>query len=482
MSTSRGIHAESLENRSGSASRPERSGASPRPPPAPPSPPPPNRRWSPRSSSRDDVEREQHPVEQRIEGVAQQVAPSCRARSAAARRARSGGRVPARAGARPASRRWARSAAASASYASSAATAASRGSGGSGASSTRARSGRAAGFSLATRMSSSSSSRTGVGRSSTSGNSSPTASRRPVATGGAERLLDGLGRARPSRLARHELRRLLDDAGGRSRGAARAPRARRPGRWARPACPVALTAAATRRAATMSAARSGTRGRWGPSSGRARRARTGGARSARWAGLASRQCRRSVGAGNAALRPGRASARRRRTGRVDALERPAEELEARGVELVGPLAQPLRPVEARVEAQGHRLARQEDDVGLAVDLVELGLRVRDGGHDLHALRAAQLQHLGDVLDAALGAADEPHLGARRQGRDLVDELHVAGADDHRDHRHPAGDVGLGLVGVERRRRDEVVVVAVEALRAAPRAARPSPRSGRGTPR
>ena len=153
-----------------------------------------------------------------------------------------------------------------------------------------------------------------------------------------------------------------------------------------------------------------------------------------------------------------------------------------GVELVGPLAEPLRPVEARVEAQRHRLARQQDDVRLAVDLVELRLRVRDRGHDLHALRAAQLQHLGDVLDAALRAAHEPHLRARRQGRDLVDELHVARPDDHRDDRHPAGDVGLGLVRVERRRGDEVVVVAVEPLRAAPRAARPSPRSGRGTPR
>ncbi len=48
-----------------------------------------------------------------------------------------------------------------------------------------------------------------------------------------------------------------------------------------------------------------------------------------------------------------------------------------------------------------------------------------------------------------------------QARDLVDELEVAGTDEHRDDRHPAGGEHLGLVGVERRRRDEVVVEAVE---------------------
>ena len=39
----------------------------------------------------------------------------------------------------------------------------------------------------------------------------------------------------------------------------------------------------------------------------------------------------------------------------------------------------------------------------------------------------------------------------------MDELHVARPDDHRDDRDAAGGEGLRLVGVERRRRDEVVV-------------------------
>ena len=47
--------------------------------------------------------------------------------------------------------------------------------------------------------------------------------------------------------------------------------------------------------------------------------------------------------------------------------------------------------------------------------------------------------------------------------DLVDELEVARADEHRHDRDPAGGQDLALVGVERRRRDEVVVEAVEPL-------------------
>ena len=47
--------------------------------------------------------------------------------------------------------------------------------------------------------------------------------------------------------------------------------------------------------------------------------------------------------------------------------------------------------------------------------------------------------------------------------DLVDELDVARPDEHRHDRHPAADERLGLVGVERRGRDEVVVEPLEAL-------------------
>ena len=51
----------------------------------------------------------------------------------------------------------------------------------------------------------------------------------------------------------------------------------------------------------------------------------------------------------------------------------------------------------------------------------------------------------------------------RQSGDLMDELDVARPDQHRDDRHASGDQGLGLVGMERRRRDEVVVEPVEPL-------------------
>ena len=46
----------------------------------------------------------------------------------------------------------------------------------------------------------------------------------------------------------------------------------------------------------------------------------------------------------------------------------------------------------------------------------------------------------------------------------MDELDVAGPDEHRDDRQPAVDERLRLVGVERRRRDEVVVEPIEPLR------------------
>ena len=46
----------------------------------------------------------------------------------------------------------------------------------------------------------------------------------------------------------------------------------------------------------------------------------------------------------------------------------------------------------------------------------------------------------------------------------MDHLEVARSDEHRDDRHAAGDERLGLVGVERRRRDQVVVEPFEAIR------------------
>ena len=52
------------------------------------------------------------------------------------------------------------------------------------------------------------------------------------------------------------------------------------------------------------------------------------------------------------------------------LDGAAEELQARRVELVRPVAQPLRAVEPLVEAEAQGLARDEDDVGGLVDPVD----------------------------------------------------------------------------------------------------------------
>ena len=149
--------------------------------------------------------------------------------------------------------------------------------------------------------------------------------------------------------------------------------------------------------------------------------------------------------------------------RLGMLDRPAEQLQTRRVELVEPLADPLRAGEPLVEAEGQRLARQEDEVGLALDDRDR-VRVADGGRDdLHPGRARQPERLGDVVGPDGRGAHEPDPGAGRQRRDLVDEGHVARPDEHRHDRDPAGREGLGLVGVEGGRRDEVVMEPVEPL-------------------
>ena len=61
------------------------------------------------------------------------------------------------------------------------------------------------------------------------------------------------------------------------------------------------------------------------------------------------------------------------------------------------------------------------------------------------------------------AQTRPTREPARQAGDLVDELDVAGPDEHRHDRDAAGGQDLGLVGVERRRRDQVVVEALEPL-------------------
>ncbi len=84
-------------------------------------------------------------------------------------------------------------------------------------------------------------------------------------------------------------------------------------------------------------------------------------------------------------------------------------------------------------------------------------------HDLDPARARQLECLAHVVGAALARADEADARALGQPGDLVDELQVAGSDEHGHDRDPAGGQRLRLVGVEGRRRDEVVVELVETL-------------------
>ena len=115
--------------------------------------------------------------------------------------------------------------------------------------------------------------------------------------------------------------------------------ARPPGRSARRRDGCALTAATTRRAATMSAARPRVAAPAGVA-GRARRpprARSAGARFARWAALASRKVSHpddGRDAGEATRRRPPSSGGDGLPGGVDPLDRAAQELEARGIELV----------------------------------------------------------------------------------------------------------------------------------------------------
>ena len=127
-------------------------------------------------------------------------------------------------------------------------------------------------------------------------------------------------------------------------------------------------------------------------------------------------------------------------------------------------ADALGPAEPRVEPVRDRLARQQDDVGRPVDQVEIAARRRSS--PTRARRrscptgpASRRCSRRRASEAQTSPTREPD---GRRG-DLVDELEVARPDEHRDDRHPAVDERLGLVGVERRRGDEVVVEPVEPL-------------------
>src|SRR5205814_8338566 len=108
-------------------------------------------------------------------------------------------------------------------------------------------------------------------------------------------------------------------------------------------------------------------------------------------------------------------------GRKGPVDCSTEELQARRIEFVGPLPDALRPLELLVETKRQRLAREEDEVGLAVDPSEIVLRSVRGGDDADTGRAAEGERLGDVLRTATRCADQPDGRARRERRHLVHE-------------------------------------------------------------
>src|SRR6266540_4148319 len=75
--------------------------------------------------------------------------------------------------------------------------------------------------------------------------------------------------------------------------------------------------------------------------------------------------------------------------REGTLDGPAEQLQARRVELVGPLADPVGVLEPLVQLERERLAREQDEVGRAVDTGQVLLGAVGGRDQADAGRARQ---------------------------------------------------------------------------------------------
>ena len=151
-----------------------------------------------------------------------------------------------------------------------------------------------------------------------------------------------------------------------------------------------------------------------------------------------------------------------RRGRDDVVDRATEQLEARRIELVRPRPDPLRRATAAAPARRQRLARHEDHVGGLVD--EASRPVRRSAPARSRCRSPRRAGASRACCRRRARSRRrAHARTGRQPGDLVDELEVARAHEHRDDRDTAGGQDLALVGVERRRRDEVVVEPVEPL-------------------
>ena len=341
-------------------------------------------------------------------------------------------------------------------YASTCAIAESRRGGMSGASSMRTRSGRAAGFSFATRTRSISSSRCGAGRCSTSGNSVATSSSSEATSSGPSAASTAPSVSVIAR-RRHELRGLRDDEvedlveqlqrgqlAGLGAGLAGLPR------------PVDRGDHASRGGHVRGQARR---------SGGAPVTRRGVEVEVQAGGPRDRQGAhgRSVAGSRAGARPDLSPAAGARSASTRSIARRRSSKPGR-VELVAPLADPLGAVEpaSRGPAPWPR-AR----AGRGPPPRRPGRAPRRCRRAPTRSRRRSPRRAGGPRAMFSMPRCEPHtsptLRARGKSGDLVDEAHVARADEHRDDGHASGHVGLCLVRVERGRRDEVVVVPVESF-------------------
>ncbi len=98
-----------------------------------------------------------------------------------------------------------------------------------------------------------------------------------------------------------------------------------------------------------------------------------------------------------------------------------------------------------------------------LDALEVGARFGRRADDLDAGRSGQAKCFGDAGRPARGTADDRDPVARAQRRDLRRQLDHAGSLEHGHERPAAGHDGEEFVGVEGRRRDQVVVESIEAV-------------------
>ena len=161
-----------------------------------------------------------------------------------------------------------------------------------------------------------------------------------------------------------------------------------------------------------------------------------------------------------------------------------QQLEARRVELVASTAGSGPRRASAVEPGGQRLARHQDEVGRLGRRPSAASVVADERrHDLDARRPGQLAaSRGCCPTPRSEAQTRPTREPARQPGDLVDELDVAGPDEHRHDRDAAGDQRPGprRRGTWSSRRGRSG--SGRGARAGRRGARPRPRSGPGTRR